>query len=72
MSQSNRCHQCQSIRHQKQNCPRYQCLRCLKFSSGHYTHECPNNEEQQSEDNLINADYNNHDYDPDGNLDGER
>ena len=69
-----RCRRCRSTRHQKRNCPRYQCLRCLEFRPGHYTHECPNNEDQQSGEDLFEAlaNYNDYDYDPDGNLDGER
>ena len=71
---SNRYRQCRSTRHQKRNCPRYQCLRCLEFRPGHYTHECPNNEDQQSGEDLLEAlaNYDDYDYDPDGNLDGER
>ena len=39
---TNRCRQCRSTRHQKRNCPRYQCIRCLQYRPGHFTHKCPN------------------------------
>ena len=48
---------------------------------GHYTHECPINDDGNSRENLIeveeynhsiDGDHYNHDYDPDGNLNGER
>jgi Zinc knuckle len=69
----NRCRRCRRTGHQKRDCPRYQCLRCLQHRPGHYTHECPNNNEG-SRENPIDIDENDyyHDYDPDGNLDGER
>jgi hypothetical protein len=63
-----RCRRCRSTRHQKQNCPRYQCLRCLQFRPGHFTYECTVNENQNE---RLSPNYEDYD-DPDGNLDGER
>ena len=78
-----RCRQCQSTRHQKHDCPQYQCLKCYKRKPGHYTHECPTSDNGNSRENpidvkeytqsiSIDSDEYNHNYDPNGNLDGER
>ena len=76
-----RCRRCQSPRHQKCDCPRYQCLRCFKRKPGHYTYECPTNNNGNSRENpidveeynhLIDADDYNYDYDPNGNLNRKR
>jgi hypothetical protein len=70
-----RCHRCRRTGHQKKDCPRYQCLRCSQYRPGHFTHECPTNSEG-SRENPIEIDWDEndryYDYDPDGNLDGER
>jgi hypothetical protein len=66
-----RCHLCQSQFHLKRNCPRYKCQRCFRFHPGHYTHECTTNESSSGRRSPSYDDYN-YDYDPDGNLDGER
>ena len=50
-----RCQQCRSTRHQKCECPRYQCLRCFKRKPGYYTHKCPTNTDSNSRENPINV-----------------
>jgi hypothetical protein len=78
-----RCRRCRSTRHQKRDCPKYKCLKCFKRKPGHYTHECPTYDDGNSRENpidveeyaqsiSIDGDEYNYDYDPDGNLDGER
>ena len=78
-----RCQRCRSTRHQKRDCPKYKCLKCFKRKPGHYTHKCPTYDDGNSRENpidveeyaqsiSIDSDEYNHDYDPDGNLDGER
>jgi hypothetical protein len=66
-----RCHLCHSQFHLKRNCPRYKCQRCFRLHPGHYTHECTVNESSNGRRSPSYDDYDN-DYDPDGNLDGER
>ena len=67
-----RCQWCQSTRHQKWDCPRYQCLRYFKCKPGYYTHKCPTTNDGGSQENLIDINDYNYNYDPNGNLDHER
>jgi len=62
-----RCHKCRSFSHLKRHCPQYRCLTCRNLQPGHLTNECPNQ--------PMTSDYGydfSHDYDPDGNLNGEQ
>jgi hypothetical protein len=61
------CFTCQEPFHYKQNCPKYECQHCLQSRPGHLTHQCPEKPIFDQDDNDL---Y--YDYDPDGNLDGER
>ena len=62
-----RCHKCRSFSHLKRHCPQYRCLTCRNLQPGHLTNECPN--QPMTSDHEYDF---GHDYDPDGNLNGEQ
>ena len=62
-----RCYKCRQTTHEKRHCPYYRCPHCRHLQPGHIARYCP---EKPSSDSWEQDYY--HDYDPDGNLDGER
>jgi len=65
-NQRRRCHKCNQTSHIKQDCPRYRCMNCRRLQPGHLTNNCPDIPLNDHEYDL------GHDYDPDGNLNGEQ
>src|SRR5277367_1347565 len=61
-----RCYKCNQTSHIKQDCPRYRCMNCRRLQPGHLTNNCPDIPLNDHEYDL------GHDYDPDGNLNGEQ
>lgn len=60
------CFKCRSTSHVKRHCPRYRCQHCRHLQPGHLARNCPNLPLSDQEYDL------GHDYDPDGNLNGEQ
>ena len=59
------CYICHNPFHQKRQCPSYRCYYCRKTQPGHTSNECPQiNSQPDYQDG--------HDYNPDGNLNGEQ
>ena len=61
-----RCHKCNQTSHIKRDCPRYRCMNCRRLRPGHLTNNCPDLPLNDHEYDF------GHDYDPDGNLNGEQ
>jgi hypothetical protein len=61
-----RCYKCRQTTHEKCHCPRYRCPHCRHLQPGHFPRFCPDKPISDS----LDYDYH-HDYDPDGNLNGE-
>src|SRR5277367_1259929 len=62
-----RCYKCHQTSHTKCFCPRYRCQNCRRLQPGHLTNNCPN--QPMTNDHEYNF---GHDYDPNGNLNGEQ